>query len=201
MWTYWEKIVWTLRNIAVHGILYVRHGFDNISNILLKKVGPLLLNPLVHLLNGLMAQGIFPCLMKQSEVVPLYKSKEWHIECNYWQISLLTTISKLLEKVMYRRVYTFLELVQIVDPDLWELKWVHKCQARPVQQVPLTKPLLMEQSNILPTAKTKLQVTVNRSKVLHPSLEKADKPQKKTKSRQQHYGNRLTRRRSELATG
>ena len=46
--------------------------------------------------------------MKLAEVVPLYKSKEHYLESNYRPISLLTTISKILEKVVYKRVYKFL---------------------------------------------------------------------------------------------
>ena len=45
--------------------------------------------------------------MKLAEVVPLYKGKAWDIEMNYHPISLLTTMSKVMEKVIYSRVYTF----------------------------------------------------------------------------------------------
>ena len=47
--------------------------------------------------------------MKLAEVVPLYKGKNPHEECNYRPISLLTTISKILEKVVYSQVYHFLD--------------------------------------------------------------------------------------------
>ena len=48
--------------------------------------------------------------MKLVEVIPLYKGKDHDLIINYQPISLLMTISKLLEKIVYKRVYSFLEL-------------------------------------------------------------------------------------------
>ena len=45
--------------------------------------------------------------MKIAEVVPLYKGKEMDAVINYRPVSLLMTISKVLEKIMYQRVYGF----------------------------------------------------------------------------------------------
>ena len=46
--------------------------------------------------------------MKLADVVPLYKANEKFLESNYQPISLLRTMSKLLEKVVYKQVYKFL---------------------------------------------------------------------------------------------
>ena len=46
--------------------------------------------------------------MKTSKVIPLHKSKSKEETNNYRPISLLLTISKILEKAMYHRVYNFL---------------------------------------------------------------------------------------------
>ena len=48
-------------------------------------------------------------MMKIAEIIPLYKGKERDEVVNYRPISLLMTISKLLEKIIYIRVYSFLE--------------------------------------------------------------------------------------------
>ena len=48
-------------------------------------------------------------MMKIAEIIPLYKGKEHDEVINYRPISLLMTISKLLEKIIYIRVYSFLE--------------------------------------------------------------------------------------------
>ena len=48
--------------------------------------------------------------MKLAEIVPLYKGKEHDLVVNYRPISLLMTISKILEKIIYHCFYSFLEL-------------------------------------------------------------------------------------------
>ena len=96
-----KKIVSTLPSKA-------SSGHDNISNILLKEIIDQLAHVLVEVFNKSMAMGEFPSIMKLAEVVPLYKGKEHYLENNYRPISLLTTISKILEKIMYHRVYSFL---------------------------------------------------------------------------------------------
>ena len=55
-----------------------------------------------------MTTGVFPDVMKIAEVVPLYKGKARYEVENYRPISLLLTISKLPEKLIYSRVYDFL---------------------------------------------------------------------------------------------
>ena len=62
------------------------------------------------------------------EVVPLYKSKEHCLENNYRPISLLTTISKILEKIMYHRVYTFLQVTGQIYSNQYGFRANHSCE-------------------------------------------------------------------------
>ena len=73
-------------------------GYDNLSNLLLKKISYEIAMPLEQIFNLSLELGTFPNLMKDAEVVPLYKSKEKDLSVNYRPISLLITISKILEK-------------------------------------------------------------------------------------------------------
>ena len=73
-------------------------GYDNISNVLLKKISKGIIHPLCIIFNKSMEQRKFPESMKRADVTPLYKSKDQHECTNYRPISLLLTISKLLEK-------------------------------------------------------------------------------------------------------
>ena len=84
-------------------------GYDNISNKLLKLLKGEISEPLSDLFNTSLEQGIFPSNMKLSEVIPLHKGKSCDAPENYRPISLLITISKVLEKLVYKRVYGFLD--------------------------------------------------------------------------------------------
>ena len=84
-------------------------GYDNISNILLKEIIYPLSPVLSDIFNRSLSTGEFPNIMKLAEVIPLYKNKERCYESNYRPISLLSTISKILEKIVYSRVYEFLD--------------------------------------------------------------------------------------------
>ena len=53
-------------------------------------------------------QGIVPDAMKLAKVIPIYKSKSKELFNNYRPISLLSNMSKVLEKVVHNRLYYFL---------------------------------------------------------------------------------------------
>ena len=84
-------------------------GHDKINNILLKSLKSVLVEPLSIVFNQSMNEGIFPDVMKLADMVPLYKNKEKYLVDNYRPISLLITLSKILEKLMHKRVYRHLE--------------------------------------------------------------------------------------------
>ena len=80
-------------------------GFDQLNNKLLKELRHELATPLCTIFNLSLNTGCFPTKMKYAEIVPLYKSKSKLEASNYQPISLLITISKILEKIIYLRTY------------------------------------------------------------------------------------------------
>ena len=52
---------------------------------------------------------VFPSVLKTAEVVPVFKKDSKLDYSNYHLISLLSNIIKILEKRMYKRLYTFLK--------------------------------------------------------------------------------------------
>ena len=86
-------------------------------------------NLLTLLVNQSLSKGIFPTTMKLTEVVPLFKSKSRDMETNYRPISLLTTMSKVLEKVVYVRVYRFLTRTEQISENQYGFRAKHSCQA------------------------------------------------------------------------
>ena len=103
-------------------------GHDRVSNVLLKEIIAQITEPLCMIFNQSLQTGEFPNDMKLAEVVPLYKNKEHYFESNYRPISLLTTISKILDKVVYKRVYKFLtESSQLYD-NQYGFRSNHSCE-------------------------------------------------------------------------
>ena len=86
------------------------YGHDKVSNTLLKSLCMAISYPLQIIFNQSIYHGVFPDKMKLAEIVPLYKGKEHDLVVNYRPISLLMTTSKILEKVIYHRLCSFLEL-------------------------------------------------------------------------------------------
>ena len=64
---------------------------------------------LVIVFNKFMKTGVFPDLLKVAKVIPIYKDDEADLPKNYRPISLLSIFDKLLEKVVYTRVKSFLD--------------------------------------------------------------------------------------------
>ena len=73
-------------------------GYDNISNILVKRLEYLITVPLTIIFNKSLGEGVFPDSMKLAEVMPLFKGGNKYTLTNYRPISLLPLFSKLLEK-------------------------------------------------------------------------------------------------------
>ena len=63
----------------------------------------------MHIFNLSPKSGIFPQNMKLAEILPLYKKGERYYMEYYRPISLLITVSKLLEECIYSRIYRFLD--------------------------------------------------------------------------------------------
>ena len=65
--------------------------------------------PLAKLINRSFHNGVFPNILKIAEVIPIFKS-ESRVACNnYRPIFLLSNIGKIIEKLMHKRLYSFLE--------------------------------------------------------------------------------------------
>jgi len=90
-------------------------GIDDIPDILIKKCIHLLIKPLVDICNSSLIAGKFPNNFKVAKVLPIFKKGErLNIE-NYRPISLLSGFSKILEKIMYNRLVSFLECNNILS--------------------------------------------------------------------------------------
>ena len=79
-------------------------GKDGISNDFMKKIINSIREPWCVIFNRSLNTGIFPTAMKEARVKPLFKSGDTTKKDNYRPISLLPVFSKVLEKIVYKRV-------------------------------------------------------------------------------------------------
>ena len=103
-------------------------GYDDKSNVLLKSLRTSLSYPLTLIMNQSLETGVFPDRMKLAEVIPLYKNKAMDHLVNYRPISLLITISKILEKIMYKRVISFINKSDILFKSQYGFRRQHSCE-------------------------------------------------------------------------
>lgn len=90
-------------------------GPDNIP-VKILKLGGVLLSPILsNLLNKCMKTGIFPDILKTASITPIYKKGEKSFLSNYRPISVLTHLSKIFERIIYKRLTNFFERFNILD--------------------------------------------------------------------------------------
>ena len=94
----------------------------------LKAVSYTLSPVLQHLIDASMEQGIFPTQLKVAKVIPLFKSGSRTQITNYRPISLLSSFSKIYEKVMHARLTAHLATKKIIFPSQYGFRSGHSCE-------------------------------------------------------------------------
>jgi hypothetical protein len=82
---------------------------DGISTKLLKFIAIEISFPLYHIFNLSLSTGNFPSKLKKSRIVPIFKAGDCENCDNYRPISLLSTLSKILEKIVQKKLVNHLE--------------------------------------------------------------------------------------------
>jgi hypothetical protein len=103
-----EKIIVSLKASTTH-------GYEGISNTILKASKNFISVPLSYLCNRVLFEGIYPDRLKYAEIIPVFKKGEKCDLSNYRPISILTSFSKIFEKVMYTRLIWHLNKYKILS--------------------------------------------------------------------------------------
>ena len=106
-----DTISKTIQNLSAKN----SSGPDGLSTKLLKVIEPELTKSLTLLVNQVLNTGIFPDKLKIAKVIPILKKGNQTIFNNYRPISLLPAISKVIEKIIFNQLSTYLEESQILD--------------------------------------------------------------------------------------
>lgn len=72
--------------------------------------------------NNCIDQGIFPSILKIGQIVPIYKSGKKDQCSNYRPISLLNPLSKIFEKCLHERLYSYFDKYKILTPHQFGFK-------------------------------------------------------------------------------
>jgi len=83
-------------------------GFDGVMDSIVKKCVQFIKKPLDDICNTSFASGTFPEILKIAIVKPLHKKGNTGEVQNYRPISLLSVFSKIIEKLMYSRLMSFI---------------------------------------------------------------------------------------------
>ena len=87
-------------------------GYDNISSKIIKLSAGEITKPLTRIFNLTFVNGIIPENLKLAIVTPIFKGDENNKFKNYRPISVLSCFSKLLEKLMYNGLISFIDKIK-----------------------------------------------------------------------------------------
>ena len=84
-------------------------GPNGIPTEILKLINFAICSPLSKIINICIRTGVHPEKLKLAHVIPIFKKGSRLLVSNYRPISLLSNINKIIEKLMFKRLYSFLE--------------------------------------------------------------------------------------------
>ena len=94
--------------------LKLSSGYDQLPTESMSSIIDLISHPLAYLFNLSFSNGIFPSCFKIAKVIFLYKGGDTSKLINYRPISILPSLSKVLERIMYNRMVSFIDFQSIL---------------------------------------------------------------------------------------
>ena len=92
---------------------------------LMKDVFPQIVDPICHLFNLSFKTGFIPDKFKIAKVIPIFKSGSKNEFTNYRPISLLPSLSKILEKIVAKQMVGYLYTNKILYKDQYGFRSGH----------------------------------------------------------------------------
>ena len=107
-------------------------GPNSIPTKILKLLSNDISTQFAELFNLSFSEGVFPSILKTCKVIPIYK-KDLQLNCsNYRPISLLSSIDKILEGIMYNRLYKSLETNNLIYSLQFGFRQKHSTSHAPI---------------------------------------------------------------------
>ena len=89
-------------------------GHDYFSTRFIKLSAPILIPALVRIFNLAISTGVYPTNLKIAKVIPIFKKGDPTSVNNYRPISILSTINKIFEKILYARLTKYIDDFQLL---------------------------------------------------------------------------------------
>ena len=93
-------------------------GIDELDNFSVKLAADLIAQPIHHIITLSIMQKKFPQSWKYSKVIPLHKKLDPLERKNYRPVSILSPLSKVLEKIIYEQIYSYFTRNHLFHPNL-----------------------------------------------------------------------------------
>ena len=87
---------------------------SDIATVILKKCIHIISGHLSGFFNNFIMSGRFPDILKVSKITPVYKKGNPQLLDNYRPVSVIPILSKIFEKIIYQRLYSFLTANNII---------------------------------------------------------------------------------------
>jgi len=117
-----RKIIDSLKNNKAPGL-------DNIGPDILKHCGDSIVDPITSIINKSIQSGIFPDRLKNAYILPVHKESDKNDLNNYRPISILPTISKIIERHISNQMKSFFEKHQLLHTFQSGFRQNHSCQS------------------------------------------------------------------------
>ena len=102
-------------------------GLDELDSKILKLSAPIISETLTYLYNLCIDKRQFPILLKQAKIIPIHKSGDKSDPSNYRPISILSVLSKPLEKHMIKHMLSHVNKYDLIHPNQSGFRQNHSC--------------------------------------------------------------------------
>ena len=93
-----------------------KSSLNNVPTFIIKKISHIISPLLSEIFNQCIYEGTFPNKLKTGRVTPLYKEGNLTEVSNYRPITSLSVFSKLFEKLVHKRITSFISRYNLIKP-------------------------------------------------------------------------------------
>ena len=102
-------------------------GLDGLTPRIIKLSCNVIANPLLQIINICIHTGTFPASLKLGKILPIFKGGDKSDPSNYRPISILSVISKLIEKHVTKHLFGYLNKYDLLNKSQSGLRKHHSC--------------------------------------------------------------------------